>query len=90
LAKQILLGVQCYIDGAVTSQFANLQETAVQIAFTIFNQKAPEKDHFWGTLGYAPKYMKHISRGDQILLKAAHAKSLFSQIVPLLLHIGPF
>jgi hypothetical protein len=79
-AKQILLGVQFYMDGAVTGQFANLPVTAVQIAFTIFNHRAHEQDHFWGTLGFVPKYTKQISRGNQILLEAGHAESLFSQI----------
>jgi hypothetical protein len=79
-AKQILLGVQFYMDGAVTGQFANLPVTAVQIAFTIFNCRAHEQDHFWGTLGFVPKYTKQISRGNQILLEAGHAESLFSQI----------
>jgi hypothetical protein len=61
--KQVLMGVQFYMDGAKTGQFSNLQVTAVQCTFTIFNQKAREQDHFWGTLGYVPKYTKEISRG---------------------------
>jgi hypothetical protein len=36
--KQILMGVQFYMDAAVTGQFANLPVTAVWCAFTIFNQ----------------------------------------------------
>jgi hypothetical protein len=38
--KQILMGVQFYMDAAVTGQFANLPVTAVRCAFTIFNRRA--------------------------------------------------
>jgi hypothetical protein len=49
--KQILMGVQFYMDAAVTGQFANLPVTTVWCAFTIFNRRAQEQDYFWGMLG---------------------------------------
>ena len=60
LARQILIGVQFYMDAAIMGQFANPQVTAVQCAFIIFNCKAQEQDYFWGMLGYVPNYWKEI------------------------------
>jgi hypothetical protein len=78
--KQVLMGVQFYMDGAMTGQFSNLQVTAVQCAFTIFNQKAQEQDHFWGTLGYVPKYTKEISRGHRMFRESGHVDSIFCDV----------
>jgi hypothetical protein len=77
--KQILMGVQFYMDAAVTGQFANLPVTAVRCAFTIFNRRAREQDYFWGTLGYVPNYRKEISRGNRMFAESGHVDAIFCQ-----------
>jgi hypothetical protein len=73
------MGVQFYIDAAVTGQFANLPVTTVQCAFTIFNCRAQKQDYFWGTLGYVPNYRKEISHGNQIFAESGHVDAIFCQ-----------
>jgi hypothetical protein len=77
--KQILMGVQFYMDAAVMGQFANLPVTAVRCAFTIFNRRAQEQDYFWGTLGYVPNYRKEISRGNRMFTELGHVDAIFFQ-----------
>jgi hypothetical protein len=58
LARQILMGLQFYMDAVVSGQFTNLPVTAVWCTFRIFNHKASEQDYFWGTFGYVPNYQR--------------------------------
>jgi uncharacterized protein YbaA (DUF1428 family) len=77
--KQILMGVQFYMDAAVMGQFANLPVTAVRCTFTIFNRRAREQDYFWGTLGYVPNYHKEISHGNRMFAESGHVDAIFCQ-----------
>jgi hypothetical protein len=77
--EQILMGVQFYMDAAVTEQFANLPMTAVRCTFTIFNCRAREQDYFWGMLGYVPNYCKEISHGNRMFAELGHVDAIFCQ-----------
>ena len=74
--SEVLLPVLFYIDGANTGHFADLPITAVKISLGIFNRKARDKDHFWGTLGHIPAYSKHTDRGHRILMESGHMESV--------------
>jgi hypothetical protein len=53
--KQILMGVQFYMDAAVTGQFANLPVTAVRCALSQFSTAEPEnRITFGGRLVMCP------------------------------------
>jgi hypothetical protein len=78
--KQILMGVQFYMDAAVMGQFANLPVTAVWCAFTIFNRRAQEQDYFWGTLGYVPNYCKEISHGNRMFAESGMLMPYFVRL----------
>ena len=70
--NQLAVGVILYADAAETGQFANLPITAVKFTFTIFNQQARDKGHFWRTLGYIPKLLNAKSRGKRMLIDSGH------------------
>lgn len=70
--KQVPIGIQWYIDGAVTGQFENLQIVALKMTLSCFTKKYRMKEHAWRTLGYVVHYSKAKSRGRKIFVESLH------------------
>jgi hypothetical protein len=70
--NQVPIGIQWYIDGAVTGQFENLQIVALKMTLSCFTHKYRMKEHAWRTLGYVVHYSKAKSRGKKIFVESKH------------------
>lgn len=70
--KQIGVGVQWYIDGAVTGQFENLQITALKMTLSLFTREYRMKDEAWATVGYIMNYSVKGSRGARMVADEGH------------------
>jgi hypothetical protein len=73
--KQVPIGIQWYIDGAVTGQFENLQIVALKMTLSCFTKRYRMKDHAWRTLGYVVSFSKAGSRGKKIFVESKHMDS---------------
>ena len=73
--NQLPVGIQWYIDGAVTGQFDNLQITALKMTLSIFTREYRMKDHAWRTLGYVVNYSKPGTRGKKMFVESRHIDS---------------
>ena len=51
-SRQMGIGIQWYIDGAVTGQFDNLSVTALRMTLSCFTLDYRKKDHAWAILGF--------------------------------------
>ena len=63
--NQIGVGVQWYIDGAVTGQFDNLQITALKMTLSFFTREYRMKDDAWATVGYVVNYSHAKATGGE-------------------------
>lgn len=70
--RQVPIGIQWYIDGAVTGQFENLQIVALKFTLSCFTKKYRMKEHAWRTLGYVVHSSKAGSRGKKIFVESMH------------------
>jgi hypothetical protein len=75
--NQIGVGIQWYIDGAVTGQFDNLSITALKMSLSIFTKDYRMNDHAWRTLGYVVNYSKAGSRGKKMFVESQHMDAEF-------------
>lgn len=73
--NQIGVGIQWYIDGAVTGQFENLEIIALKMSLSVFSRNYRMKDHAWRTLGYVVNYSKAGSRGKKLFADSKHVDS---------------
>ena len=70
--RKVPIGIQWYIDGAVTGQFANLSITALKMTLSCFTSKYRMNEHAWRTLGYVVEYSKPGSRGKHLFVDSKH------------------
>ena len=73
--NQMGVGLQWYIDGAVTGQFENLEIIALKMTLSCFTSTYRNKDHAWRTLGYVVHYSEAKSRGKRHLVDSEHERA---------------
>lgn len=73
--NQVPLGIQWYIDGAVTGQFENLQIVALKFTLSCFTKRYRMKERAWRTLGYVVSFSKAGSRGKKLFVESKHMDS---------------
>ena len=64
--NEIGIGIQWYIDGAVTGQFDNLSVTALKMSLSCFTLDYRKKDHAWAILGFVVNYSAGKSKGKRM------------------------
>ena len=74
--KQMGVGIQWYIDGAVTGQFDNLSVTALKMSLSCFTLEYRKKDHAWETIGFVVNYSAGKSKGKQMFANTEHDQAL--------------
>ena len=70
--NQIGIGIQWYIDGAVTGQFDNLSVTALKMSLSCFTKKYRMKDEAWAILGFVVNYTEGSSKGKRKFADSQH------------------
>ena len=73
---QMGIGIQWYIDGAVTGQFDNLSITALKMSLSCFTLDYRKKDQAWATLGFVVNYSAGKSRGKRMFADSLHDQAL--------------
>ena len=74
-ARQVLLPVVMYIDGATTGQFSELPITALKIALGIHKRTTRDKPYAWRPIAYIPQVRKQPARGKKMLKESGHLDS---------------
>ena len=74
--NQVGIGIQWYIDGAVTGQFDNLSITALKLSLSCFSLDYRKKDHAWAILGFVVNYSQGKSRGKRMFADSLHDQAL--------------
>ena len=70
------IGIQWYIDGAVTGQFDNLSVTALRMSLSCFTLDYRKKDHAWGILGFVVNYSAGKSKGKKMFGDTEHNQAV--------------
>ena len=86
-SRQMGIGIQWYIDGAVTGQFDNLSVTALRMTLSCFTLDYRKKDHAWAILGFVVNYSAGKSKGRQMFGDTEHDQAVeellnFENFVP--------
>ena len=74
--NEIGIGVQFYIDGAVTGQFDNLSITALKMSLSCFTLDYRKKDQAWAIIGFVVNYSEGKSRGKKMFADSRHDQAL--------------
>ena len=70
--RQMGIGIQWYIDGAVTGQFDNLSVTALKMSLSCFTLDYRKKDHAWAILGFVVNYSAGKTKGKHMYAASQH------------------
>ena len=74
--NQVGIGIQWYIDGAVTGQFQNLSITALKMSLSCFTLDYRKKDRAWAILGFVVNYSEGRSRGKRMFADSQHDQAV--------------
>ena len=70
--KQLLVGVEWYMDGTISGQYDHLLIEALKFTLSIFNADAKDKAYMWRTVGYVTKFMKETTQAQDRIDESGH------------------
>jgi hypothetical protein len=70
--KQVLVGIEWYMDGAVTGQYDHLPIEALKFTLSIFRANAKDKAYLWRPLGYVTKFTTEETQAKDHIRESGH------------------